>query len=229
MHYAEKLSVELATRHADKRPYLEILSEAMDTSKDIFKFPNPPLISEATKISDENFEEIKYIIEGEFLPVIYPAVDDYWGNLCQPLACQLVAFIKTRLGIPAEIIIGEVSINGILEYDTTLEGLKAEYFADTPLTGEQVLHSWVSIGGDTIIDAAMPDRLAKYYRVPRKLLPKVLIGRAEELLHPDINYSAAYLPMIYGTDFLAKTQKFSPQDFEPFFENMPELFRSFHL
>ncbi|WP_225548046.1 hypothetical protein [Chromobacterium violaceum] len=206
--------------HAEKRSYLQLLSNAITTSKEIFRFPNDPLVNEHAKISDADINQVRDALHLIWRRDFGHIFGLYWGNKCQYLSAHIAAFTITVLGLPAEIIIGEVSINGTLEYDTTLEGLKSEYFSQTPLKGNQNLHAWVSIGGDVIIDAALSDRLARYYMVPRDRLPDVMVGQASMFLHSGLNFSACYQPIIYGSDFLEKTAKISPSILMPVYQEI---------
>lgn len=201
--------------HNEKRPYLLLLSNAIATSKDVFNFPNEPLVNELIEISDSDVTKLREALHYEWGRNFGDMFGPDWGNRCQDISSHIAAFINVVLGMPAEIIIGEVSINGTLEYDTTLDGLKAEYFAEQPLEGDQTLHAWVSVGGDVIIDAALPDRLARYYKVPRDMLPDIMVGRASMFLNPGLNFSACYQPIIYGSDFLEKTTGISPSTLMP--------------
>lgn len=206
--------------HTEKRPYLQLLSNAIETSNDVFNFPNEPLVNALTIISDFDVTQLREALHygwgGNFGDMFGP----YWGNQCQHLSSHIATFLNVVLGLPAEIIIGEVSINGTLEYDTTLEGLKAEYFAEQPLDGSQTLHAWVSVGGDVIIDAALPDRLARHYKVPRDMLPDIMVGRASMFLNPGLNFSACYQPIIYGSDFLEKTIGIGPSTLAPVYRKI---------
>ena len=99
----------------------------------------------------------------------------YWGNSCQTLATHFFGFLNSR-GIPADIVIGNVIINGTDEFETTLEYLQKEVSVSEPLTEHQTVHAWVSLGDDTIIDAALPPRLVKHYNAPPQFNDMVLIG-----------------------------------------------------
>ncbi|WP_199103893.1 hypothetical protein [Aquitalea sp. ASV11] len=195
----------LADIHAEKRSYTDMLVEAFTTSKEVFAFPSPPAIDPTWKISDQDIAKLDYFINHDWALKMGAQMDPYWGDQCQFLAGHIVSYLNMIHNIPAEIIIGEVSINGTLEYDANFEELKQEYFSETRMRGNQNLHAWVSIGGDVIIDAAIGHRLAKNYNVPLKKLPRVMVRRASGFIKSGLNFSAKHLPMIYGSDFLEKT------------------------
>jgi len=176
-----------------------------------------------TSVPDSVIEQVNYFLNTEWAPAIQEMIPDlpsYWGDQCQLLACHIVGYLEVFLGIPAEILVGEVSINGTLEYDTNLTVLKKEYFDEEFLTDAQALHVWVSIGSDVIIDAAIADRLSRYYQIPRNSMPTVMVGRAADFLSSGFNFSAAYQPMIYGRDFLAKTFSPGPEEIKKLYSDL---------
>jgi hypothetical protein len=111
--------------------------------------------------------------------------------------------------IAANIILGNVIINGTNGFETTLESLQDEVRATEPLTGHQSVHAWVSLGDDTIVDAALPPRLVKHYNAPSSFNDMVLIGRASEM---SLRYKLRYRPILVGTEFFARTNPPDPMD-----------------
>lgn len=130
----------------------------------------------------------------------------YWGNSCQALSTQIFAELNS-IGLPAEIIIGNVHVNGTDEFDSTLQKLQADYLAELPMEGAQELHAWVSLGGDTIVDAALPPRLVKYYAAPEQFNDTIFIHRAGALYS---QFRIRYEPLLVGTEFFAKTNPPDP-------------------
>ncbi|MCF5054563.1 hypothetical protein GIW50_14160 [Pseudomonas syringae] len=187
------------------KTYLSLMKSALENSLD-FNFDNKPRISITEKIDQELLEFIAVKIEQNLIPHLLRIHPTYWGNSCQLLSSHIFAYLASK-GIDAEIVYGEVEINGTLEFDTTLQGLKREFHSDPPLAGGQALHAWVSLGGDIIIDAAIPDRMIKLYQLPSERLPLFLIGRASELSR---TFRTRYQPLLVGTDFLARTNPPDP-------------------
>ncbi len=135
-------------------------------------------------------------------------IPGYWGNSCQTLSTNIFAQLNNA-GIPADIVLGNVIINGTDEFETTLERLQAEVRATVPHYGAQRVHAWVSLGGDTIVDAALPPRLVKHYNAPEHFNDTIFIGRAAEML---ARFKLQYQPILVGTEFFAKTNPPDPMD-----------------
>lgn len=170
------------------------------------QFKTKAKINESTDVTDTQLDTIGELIQSKLLPSLIVSNPGYWGASCQHLSTEIYAFL-TAAGIKSDIIYGEVNINGTNEFDTTIDGLIEEYNSEILLDTPQPIHAWVSIGGDTIIDACLPDRLAKYYGIPRDQLPDVFIGRADFFKNA---VRSTYIPMLIGIDFLAKTNPPNP-------------------
>lgn len=132
----------------------------------------------------------------------------YWGNSCQTLSTNIFAHLNAR-GIPANIVLGNVIVNGTDEFETTLESLQQEVRATEPLEGEQHVHAWISLGDDTVVDAALPPRLARLYNAPPEFEDMIFIGRAAEMV---ARYRCQYIPLLVGTEFFAKTNPPDPME-----------------
>lgn len=151
---------------------------------------------------------LKELVWKNWVPLQYQVLPTYWGNSCQTLSTNLYAWLVSK-EIDADIVYGEVCVNTTLEFETTLDGLRQEY-ARTNHEGSQVLHAWVTIGDDIVLDPGLPHRLIKNYLYPESLLPSVLIGRAGQLT-PEY-FPVQHIPMLVGTDFLAKTNSVDPRE-----------------
>lgn len=186
--------------------YREQLSTAIMESKKL-GFTRDPLISEQTSVSDDTLDIARDVINGisGFLDYVLPG---YWGNSCQSLSTNIFAHLNHQ-GIEANIILGNVIINGTDEFEATLESLRAEVHTVEPLAGHQAVHAWVSLGDDTIIDAALPPRLVKLYNAPPDFNDMILIGRASEM---SARFKLRYQPILVGTEFFAKTNPPDPMD-----------------
>lgn len=131
----------------------------------------------------------------------------------QLLSSHIFGFLNAE-GIHAEIIIGEVRVHGTLEFDANLDQL-LEDFKLPDMSKGQMLHAWVSIGGDTIIDAGLSHRMVKYYGLPDRLAAPILIGRASDLSK---KYYVRHQPIIVGAEYLARTTKPDPSTFINFYK-----------
>jgi hypothetical protein len=186
--------------------YREQLSNAIFESKRQ-GFNRATLISEKVHIPDSTLVIVRDMIE-HISGIFDEILPGYWGNSCQTLSTNIFAHLNSR-DIAANIIPGNVIINGTDEFETTLESLKKEVHATEPLTGHQAVHAWVSLGDDTIVDVALPPRLAKYYNAPPYFNDLMLIGRASEM---SSRYRLRYQPMLVGTEFFAKTNPPDPME-----------------
>jgi hypothetical protein len=187
--------------------YLALMDIAISESLAL-GFMNAPRVGAAEYISNEVLESTQKLAFDRLYPDLYKILPRYWGNSCQTLSTHVFAYL-TSIGIRCDIVIGEVEVNGTLEFDTTLSNLKHEYQSPVEIHGGQYLHAWVSLGGDTIIDAGLPDRMIKNYKFPEKYMPPIMVGRASEISR---KFRAQHQPLLIGTDFLAKTNSYNPLD-----------------
>ena len=183
----------------------QLLTALLESGK--LGFVRPPMISPETRVSDNVLRSVSQLLSqlSGFFDQIIPG---YWGNSCQTLSTNIFAHLNTR-GIPANIVLGNVIVNGADEFETDLEGLQKEFLATQHLEGAQNVHAWICLGDDTVVDAALPPRLVKLYKAPQHFEDMIFIGRAEEML---ARYSVRYLPLLVGTEFFAKTNPPDPMD-----------------
>lgn len=186
--------------------YREQLRSAFAESKKL-GFTRTPFTAETDDVSDDTLAKAsRYInqISG-FLDI---AVRGYWSNSCQTLTSNLFALLN-NFGIKADIVVGNVIVNGTDEFETTLESLQQEVNAKNPLQGHQAVHAWITLGGDTIVDAALPPRLAKNYAAPAHFKDLIFIDRA---LNCSARYKCRYQPILVGSEFFAQTNPLDPMD-----------------
>jgi hypothetical protein len=121
-------------------------------------------------------------------------------------------------GIEAEMIYGNVNINNSPEdeWDTTPEYLQNEYQLKIK-KGEQDVHAWVGIGGNIIIDFALPERLWKNYKYPKEI--NFPIGKSDFF---EKSLKVKYKPMAMGSDFFKQTNRYDPLDDIFGFKNIVE-------
>lgn len=186
--------------------YRGMLVKAIDESVKL-GFIRPPIISPEAIIEDSVLRATSQLL-GQLSGLLDRVVPGYWGNSCQTLSTNIFAHLNNQ-GIPANIVLGNVIINGTDEFETTLECLQKEVQATEHLQGEQQVHAWISLGGDAIVDAALPPRLARHYRAPEHFNDMMFIGRAAEMV---ARYNIHYQPILVGTEFFAKTNPPDPMD-----------------
>lgn len=186
--------------------YCGMLQKAIEESVKL-GFTRPTLISSETHIDDSVLKKTSQLMNA-FSGFLDKVIPGYWGNSCQTLSTNIFAHLNNK-GIAANIVLGNVIINGTDEFDTTLEILQKEFKAIEPLQGAQQVHAWISLGGDTIVDVALPPRLVRHYRAPERFNDVMFIGRAAEMV---ARYNIKYQPILVGTEFFAKTNPPDPMD-----------------
>jgi len=164
-----------------------------------------PMVTAENPVEQSRLEEVRDRMAdfSEHLNLLIPG---YWGNSCQTLSAQVFAFLNAQ-GVAAEIVLGNVIVNDTDAFGATLDSLTTEYLATEPLTGPQALHAWVSLGDDTIIDAALPPRLVKHFGFPREMEGRILTARASLFAE---KLDILYEPIIVGAEYFAKTNPPDP-------------------
>ena len=186
--------------------YREQLSTAILESANL-GFLRPALVTPDKHVTGDVLGSVSELVDriSGFLDQVLPG---YWGNSCQTLSSNLFAYLNA-VGIPANIVLGNVLVNGTDEFQATLEGLRQEFNETVPLRGDQHLHAWICLGDDTVVDAALPPRLAKHYNAPPGFDDLIFVGRADEMV---ARYRVQYIPLLVGTEFFAKTNPPDPMD-----------------
>lgn len=200
------MQIELDYNDDYSNSYRKQLSMAILESRKL-GFTRTALISERTIIPNDTLR-ITSELMGELSGFFSMIVPGYWGNSCQTLSTNIFAHLNSR-GIAADIVLGNVIINGTDEFDTTLDSLKKEFSATETLPAHQAVHAWISLGDDTIIDAALPPRLVKHYKAPPYFDDMILIGRASEF---SVRHKLRYQPILVGSEFFAKTNPPDPME-----------------
>lgn len=186
--------------------YCGMLIKAISESAKL-GFTRPTLISPDAQIDDAVLRASSELL-GELSSFLDMVVPGYWGNSCQTLSSNIFAHLNNQ-GIAANIILGNVLVGATDEFETTLESLQEEVRAAEPLQGQQKVHAWISLGGDTIIDAALPPRLVRHYKAPEHFNDMIFIGRAAEMV---ARYKVKYQPILVGTEFFARTNPPDPMN-----------------
>jgi hypothetical protein len=187
--------------------YRERLAVAIAEAKNL-GFTRPSRISEKTTIQDKALSLTNELIS-DLSSNLSMLVPGYWGNSCQTLSTHIFAALNNN-GVPAEIVLGTVFVDECDIFETTLDDLQKEVRAMNPLTGDQAVHAWVTLGDDTIIDAALFPRLVKNHDAPTHLQDRIIIGRAAEMV---FRHNLRYEPLLVGSEFFAKTNPPDPMDF----------------
>ncbi len=154
-------------------------------------------------VDDDFLASLQGFMFENLYPHLYGILPTYWGNSCQFLSAHIFSCLRS-MGINCDIVVGEVEVNGTLECDATLENLQQEYLSEKPLSGDQLIHAWVSLGGDSIIDAGLPDRIIKNYQFPERFMPPIMVGRASDLSK---KFRARHQPLLVGAEYIGKTNQ----------------------
>lgn len=186
--------------------YRDMLSKAITESAKL-GFTRPAIISPQANIDDSVLRATSELLS-ELSGFLDRVVPGYWGNSCQTLSTNIFAHLNNQ-GIAANIVLGNVWVGATDEFETTLESLQEEVQATEHLQGEQKVHAWISLGGDTIVDAALPPRLVRHYKAPEHFDDMMFIGRAAEMV---ARYNIKYRPILVGTEFFARTNPPDPMD-----------------
>ncbi len=186
--------------------YRGMLSKAISESAKL-GFTRPSIITSEAQIADSVLRATSELL-GELSGFLSRIVPGYWGNSCQTLSTNIFAHLNNQ-GIAANIVLGNVLVGATDEFETTLESLHEEVRATEHLKGEQKVHAWISLGGDTIVDAALPPRLVRHYKAPEHFNDMMFIGRAAEMV---ARYNIKYQPILVGTEFFAKTNPPDPMN-----------------
>lgn len=186
--------------------YRGMLSKAIAESAKL-GFTRPAIISPEAHIEDNVLRATSELL-GELSGFLDRVVPGYWGNSCQTLSTNIFAHLNNQ-GIAANIVLGNVWVGATDEFETTLESLQEEVQATEHLHSEQKVHAWISLGGDTIVDAALPPRLVRHYKAPEHFNDMMFIGRAAEMV---ARYNIKYQPILVGTEFFARTNPPDPMD-----------------
>lgn len=166
-----------------------------------------------TKFIDKNYRDkqdlykIENIVKGELFNFIedFFKFHPYLGNMCLDLSAITFMYLRAK-GFNVEMIFGNVNINNSPEdeWDTTFHYLENE-FSKKIKKGEQDVHAWVGLGGDVIIDYALPERLWKNYHYPKEI--NFPIGHADFF---EQSLKVKYKPMLVGSDFFKQTNRYDP-------------------
>lgn len=207
------MNTKYGTENYSKK-YLELLKLAQNESASAgVAFSNQLFQAEVCDSFIDNVQRLAFEV---LYPHLYGVLPAYWGNSCQILSAHVYSFLKA-IGVDCEVVVGEVEINGTLEFDATLENLREEYLSESLPQGGQLIHVWVSIGEDSIVDTGLPDRIIKNYRFPENHMPPILVGRASDLSE---RFRARHQPLLVGAEFVGKTNQIDLEKMAEFYESL---------
>ena len=176
--------------------YIERLREAEKESNLLGLEPRLEIDYITTADDDEALNELCSIDLIQWLIDAFGLGD--WADKCLTVTPHLFRLLQ-KLGIPCELVYGEVKINGTYEFDTTLDGLKDELDKGYSETG-MAIHVWINFGANYIIDPTISGRIHKHYdeKCPQNI---IFNGKSEALF----NKKLKYIPMLAGIQYIKTT------------------------
>lgn len=187
-----------ATPYSDV--YRELARQAVRESQRL-SFDPAPADDFVNAVDDMRMLQLQEFVQSTLQPKAANVFPGYRGGICQSLGLFMLDQLLFA-GFRADLVIGEVNINGTDEYDTTLEGLRQDWEAGQDGLGNQSLHVWLSIGDDVIVDGGIGARLVRYYGAAPDWAQEVIVGRASYLAE---SMKCRYIPMLIGRAFVSRT------------------------
>jgi hypothetical protein len=182
--------------------YRELALRAIHESQ-VLSFEPAPADEFVEVVSDTCLLELRKFVQQVLQPSAAAVFTGYRGNICQSMGLYMLDQLHAA-GFRADLIVGEVNINGTDEYDTTIEGLRLDWKNGHDGQGSQALHVWASIGDDVIIDGGIGARLSRYYGAQPEFAEEIIVGRATYLAD---SMRCRYIPMMVGRAFLSRTNE----------------------
>lgn len=158
--------------------------------------PSPNLVQQAHDFVHENYRSWR------------GSMPSYLGNQCMEVTTRLYGLLNS-VGIAADIVIGSVSTE-----QTRFFGCDVAYLRD--LASQAVdeaapidLHAWITLGGDSVIDFALPSKLARSHGAPSHLMDEGFCADATGMAkHMELYYE----PMLVGSQYLALVNSVDPHE-----------------
>lgn len=173
--------------------YLQKIEVAEKTSEELGLSPriNPLDVIDAKNI------QILDDICNEILPSMISEdfYDQDWSVQCMNIVPLLFTILQEHQ-IPCELTYGEVKVANILEFNTSLEELKAEWEKGASQDA-MAIHVWITIGKDYIIDPTISSRIFKPFSEQHK---NVIVSGKADLLQE--SQQLEYIPMLVGAKYI---------------------------
>ncbi len=151
------------------------------------------------KIDKDELSKVNLILRRVIAPGLVESFGPYLGDRCADTSANIFAFLRS-IGISCDVVIGDVKIHGQSEYNTEFNYVVNEY-KKTNQDGNLKLHIWVSMGGDSVIDFSIMDRLR---RKGHEIGDRLVVASNRDLGEVGLEY----IPMLVGADYLMKTNDF---------------------
>ena len=156
--------------------------------------PSPQLVQQA-----HDFVHDQYHVWRTSIP-------KYLGNQCMEVTTRLYGLLNSR-GIAADIVIGSVRTEQNLFYRCDVPYLRDIATQSIDETVPIDLHAWITLGGDSVIDFALPSKLARNHGAPPDLFNQGFCADATGMAK---HMKLYYEPMLVGSQYLALVNSADP-------------------
>jgi hypothetical protein len=155
------------------------------------------------KITDSFVEKTKELIQKSLTNTMSLGIPGYWGDRCIDISANIYIFLKNS-GIACEIVFGDIEILGEKKYGTEIKSLMLEHNKNKK-NGDQIIHTWITLGDDVIIDGAIYDMTTSDLNWPLNWNNRIIVSRVNDL---NLSKKIEYIPMFIGAGFLSTTNVF---------------------
>ena len=121
---------------------------------------------------------------------------------------RLYVLLNSR-GITADIVIGSVSTDQTQFYRCDVQYLRDIATQTVDETAPIDLHAWITLGGDSVIDYALPSKLARSHGAPSNFMDAGFCADATGFAKC---MGVFYEPMLVGSQYLAVVNSADPHD-----------------
>lgn len=136
------------------------------------------------------------------------SMPEYLGNQCMEVTTRLYCLLHS-VGITSDIVIGSVSIEQDKFYRCDVPYLRALATQSVDETAPIDLHAWITLGGDSVIDFALPSKLARNHGGPSYLMNEGFCADGTGMAK---HMRLCYEPMLVGSQYLALVNSADPHD-----------------
>ena len=136
------------------------------------------------------------------------SMPEYLGNQCMEVTTRLYVLLNSR-GITADIVIGSVSTDQTQFYRCDVQYLRDIATQTVDETAPIDLHAWITLGGDSVIDYALPSKLARSHGAPSNFMDAGFCADATGFAQC---MGVFYEPMLVGSQYLAVVNSADPHD-----------------
>tara|TARA_R110001583_G_scaffold33438_4_gene112937 strand:- start:30048 stop:30638 length:591 start_codon:yes stop_codon:yes gene_type:complete len=159
-------------------------------------------------VSDINLQVVKKLIQDFLTEDMSKNLVGYWGVNCMDISANIYIFLH-KLGIPCEIVFGDIEMGEVRKYRVEVEPLIEEH-KNEKNKGAQTVHVWITLGDDIIIDGSLYDMTVVEMNCPKLWNSRIIVTRASGIY---LMKQIRYIPMFLGAGFLSTTNAYSPSLF----------------